>query len=187
MIGKIKKNKGFSLVEMLVVALILSLVIGVATGFFASTVKVQRYNLEHQKIFNQTTFAVEYIGRAIKMAQRNSDSSQELTCLEVGENYRLINQSRIRFINSDGDCQEIFRRIVNGNGVISYTINDGSPIDITSRELNVYSLVFNITGESSSDQLQPRVTYIINTTLSNMMTSKRLEAHTTISQRRIDI
>ena len=64
----LNKNKAFTLIEMLVAALIFSIVIGAATGVFVSAIKLQRYNLAHQQLLSQVSYAVEYMDRAIRMA-----------------------------------------------------------------------------------------------------------------------
>ena len=67
----IGNNKGFTLVEMLVSFAIFSIVIGISTGVFASMIKSQKYSLDTNQLLNQTSYFVEYMSRAIRMAVKD--------------------------------------------------------------------------------------------------------------------
>jgi len=78
----IKMNKGFTLVEMLITALVFSIIVGVATGLFISAIRLQRYNLTYQRLLDQTSYVMEYTARAIRMAKKDIGG-----CVPDGTNY----------------------------------------------------------------------------------------------------
>ena len=65
------KFRAFTLIEMLIAVVIFSIIIGAATGVFVSAIQLQKYNLAYQQLLDQTSYAMEYMSRAIRMAKRN--------------------------------------------------------------------------------------------------------------------
>jgi len=127
----VKMNKGFTLVEMLVVALIFSIVIGAATSVFANTLKLQRYNLNQQQLVNQTSYAMDYMSRALRMARGNY----------------TVNGSSIQFQTYHGQTWRFYL------GSDTLKINqDGVIYDLTSNDFKVNSFNVSVSG------VQPMVT-----------------------------
>lgn len=174
----IKKTKigGFTLVEILVAVAVFSLIMGVASTVFVSAIKTQRRSLASQELLDQTSYAIEYMSRAVRMAKKDFDGS----CTGLANlNYRKID-SRIIFENYDGFCQEFFLQ----DGRLKED-RAGTENYLTSPDLNIVS--FNIGPDDSWDQddnLQPRVTVSLDIEGKNQT---KIKVQTTISQRNLDI
>ena len=141
-------NKGFTLIELIVVMAVFLLIIGVAVGIFISVVQNQRKILSEQELINQASYAVEHMSKALRVAKK--DTIGDVTqggCLGVdyaGYNYMLTRPvngfyTGIKFINSsDNDaCQEFFL-----DGYVLKEIKNGSPsagVAVTSEKLKINS------------------------------------------------
>jgi len=184
----VKMNKGFTLIELLVTALIFSIVIGAAMGVFVSAIKLQRYNLVHYQLLNQTSYAVEYMSRMIRMARKDDDGS----CIGLGKNFeeRLVPGSGgivgLMFENYDGVCKSFFLK--NGQ-LMDYDEERGGwfgdkILPLTSESLEVTDFNYII---SDSDPGQPRVTVFLDIKAKGSGQQPGIKIQTIISQRNLDI
>lgn len=186
-----KKDKGFALLELLVVLFIFLIIIFVAIDIFMSILYHQQRVLDEQEILNQASYFVEYISRALRMAVEDETGG----CLgldKIGYNYALIEDpltntgKGIKFINhSDGDiCQEFpwsdsDYRIKEKKG-----IRDFLPITPESLKINYFKV--KIFGEAGSDIFQPRVTISMEIQAKKGENPPKRQIQTTISQRNLD-
>lgn len=180
------KSKGFTLVEMMVTVLIFSIIIGVVIGVFVSAIRMQRYNLAYQQLLDQTSYAMEYMSRAIRMAVKDDG-----TCGFSGYNYITSNgNTKIEFQNYEGDCQEFYLDTsVDPNQLAMSKGSDYLDIPLTSDDFNVTSLSFKVTGAPGSehgDNLQPRVTIFMKIQGKGLKLQPKMTMQTTISQRNLD-
>ncbi len=134
-----KSLTGFTLIEIIVTISIFSIVVGIILGTFISGVRQQRIFFAGQTILDQTSYALEYIGRALRMARKELSAP---TCLsQNGLNYEVkYGGSGLRFINflEGGDCQEIYLQ----NGHLKYQKDLDSamppaPLNLTSDNLEI--------------------------------------------------
>ena len=175
----VKMNKAFTLVEMLVSILIFSIIIGAATGVFVSAIKLQRYSLTHQQLLDQTSYAMEYMSRAIRMAQKDDD-----TCGFSGENYGLVGSDSIEFKTYHGQCWRFFledeRLKIDKDG-------DGPelPYDLTSDKFKVETFKVDVSGDEA--EKQPKITIFMEVQGIGVGSQPRLRIQTTISQRNLNI
>lgn len=168
-------SKGFTLVEMLIVVLIFSIVIGAAVGVFVSAIKIQKYNLTYQQLLNQVSYAMEYMSRAVRMAAKDDG-----TCGFSGENYKVSDGNRkIEFRNYKGECQEFYWD-TDTNQLVSSSA-------LTSDDFEITSLNFIVVGASDSDNIQPRVTISMQVQGKGSGYQPKVNIQTTISQRNLDI
>jgi prepilin-type N-terminal cleavage/methylation domain-containing protein len=176
-------NKAFSIIELLVVVLIFSIVIGAAVGVFVSAVKIQRYNLSQQQLLNQVGYAMEYMDRAIRMAR--TDGTDGINCGFSGQNYRVtLGGQKIEFQNYKGECQEFY---LNGSNIRASKGADYSDVLLTSDDFTVNFLRFNVIGASGADNIQPKVTIIMEIEGEIMGSDPKMRIQTTVSQRNLDI
>ena len=189
MLKRLKKKKevekGFTLVEMIIAIFIFSIVFGAASGLFVSAIKNQSRILANQQLLDQTSYTIEYIGRAIRMAKKDIEGS----CISAKLNYATTTSGEggIKFKNYLDQCQEFFRDC--GGGVCKLRENkNGTVSDLTSPNLYVES--FNV-GHSDSwgqdDNLQPRVTLFSEIRKAGAGNQPKIKIQTTISQRQLDI
>lgn len=182
-------NKGFTLIEMLVAVVIFSLIIGAISGIFISGLIGQRQALVSQKLLDQTSYALEYMGRALRMARKQTTGLP--ACLsQNGLNYEIAEivpgVSGLKFINhlENDDCQGFFlqdEKLKQLKGGIVY--------DLTSSNLEITSFNFLLQGESQEDDFQPRVTIFleIKGTGTRIEEQPRIKIQTSISQRNLDV
>lgn len=182
MIGIDKKNKGFTIVELLVTSVIFALVFGSAIGIFVQAIRLQKYNLSHQELLNQTSYAVEYISRALRMAQRDDG-----TCGFAGQNYNITDSgARISFRNKNGVCQSFYWHRTNSQLYVSGG-GFSSDLPLTSDSYELVDLRFIKYGDSSGDNLQPRATFFMKIRDKNLKDKPQVIIQTTVSQRNLDI
>ena len=174
--------KAFTLIELLVVLTIFSIALGSISGIFISGIHSQRKILAEQEILSQMSYILEYMGRAIRMAKKDdlSFSGQTKNCLSGNKvNYEVSsNQSQIKFRNYQNQCQRFY---LSSNQI--FEEKDGTSLPLTSPDLKINSLKFQVFGEIQEDNLQPRVTIFIEA----QKGKRNLKFQTTISQRDLDV
>ncbi|MBU4274233.1 type II secretion system GspH family protein [Patescibacteria group bacterium] len=181
----IKKGEGFTLIELIVVASIFSLVLFTATDLFISIFQQQRRTLNQQELLNQTSYAVEYISRAIRMAKKDDSGF----CLGTPNiSYALTRENTgVKFINhSNSDiCQEFFWDSLTKE--LKESRYGGTPLSLISDHLQVNYLSIELSGESGDDDLQPRVTISMEIQVKGTGEQPKKQIQTTISQRNLDV
>lgn len=209
---KTLNEKGFTLVELIVVMAIFLFVIGAALSIFISIIKDQRRVLAEQQFLNQVSYAEEYISKGIRMAKAEVDEN----CLidseghdhpgyiyllthphPNGQSYKgikFINQSGIS-ASSDPICEEFF---LDTDGVLKERQGVGipTPVALTPANLQIDSVIFLINGSSDSyvEQcigtdpcVQPRVTMIMKVKIAGDDKEPWRTIQTTLSQRNLNV
>jgi len=169
-----KKSKSFTLIELLVAVMIFSLIGGIAAGVFTSGLRDQRKSLASQEILSQTSYLMEYISRALRMARKDIDG----ICIDAKLNYKIVD-SGIEFMNYKGECQKFYlsaSQLKEEKG--------GAVSDLTSGNLEVANFNVNLLGETQTDDLQPRATFFLE--IKGKEQSK-IKIQTTVSQRNLDV
>ena len=176
-----KMKRGFTLIELMVAVTFFALVIGSATGLFISAVRSQAKALAVQKLLDESSYVIEYMGRALRMAQKDTDGMTCLTAVGSGYNYEVnATGDSIKFINYQDICQKFY--------LDNYQLkeNKGGILELTSNKLKISSLQFHLSGAAQTDSLQPRAT-ISMTIRKAGVTGPGIKIQTTISQRNLDI
>ncbi len=171
-----KKEKGFTLVELMISAFVFALLAGAIAGILTSSIQSQRIILKDQKIASEMSYVMEYVSRDVRMAKKDIDG----TCIDANNNYQLTGENNIRFLNKDNKCHEYY---LENNRIYQKKSEDEhssgwSSIPLTSQEIYVENLNFKKTAK------QPRVT--INLEFRIADESDLLILQTTVSQRNID-
>lgn len=177
-------QRGFTLVEMMVAIAVFSIIIGAVSGLFISGLAGQRNALASQRLLDQTSYALEYMSRALRMAKKDLTGS----CLNnSGLNYKTFDSdTRLRFINhlENDDCQEFFLGGVDGKQLMQ--TKGGETLPLTSSKLEITSLNFFLSGQSQEDNLQPKVTIFLKIK-GKGLGQPEINIQTTVSQRNLDI
>ncbi len=192
MFKHLNNKNGFTLVEMLVAIAIFSLVMGAGVGLLVSSLGVQRKMLIKQELLSQTSYVMEYMGRAIRMARKEKEI--ELPhCLTIGRGWNFETnhvENKIKFINDDGYCQQFYLeggQIRQVKSAISEgTIDPATSLPLTSLRFTVNSFNVRLKGEGQVDLLQPRATLFLHIQ-DRENPEIDLKIQTTISQRNPDI
>ncbi len=171
------KAKGFTLIELLIVSSLFSIILIALSGLFISALKVEQNILGTKKLLGQTSYAMEYMTRALRMAKKDKTGA----CITSGHNYEISGGgTAITFINSlQGDaCQKFFL-----SGKQLQYDNSLNILDLTSTDVSVESLKFALSGDSGGDVLQPFITMYLETKTKN---ASAVKLQTSVSQRNPD-
>ena len=178
------KNKGFTIIELLVSITVFCVVIAVFSELFAFAFTQERNVLTSAYILNNASFAADYMSRALRMAQKDIDGS----CIDAKHNYQTFSDAgytylnHIKFKNQYGDCEEFYLQ----NNAIYVKKNGSSlPLTSTSSGMRIDYLKFKVIGESQDDDYQPRVILAISMTANDF--SHPVKFETMVSQRQLDV
>lgn len=195
---KNKNKKGFSLIELLVVIGIFSGLMLLITGMFLANFELQRKTMAVQKTIGELSYAVEYMGRAIRMAKNDHEG----TCLEEanaeGYTYGTPTEGNgIQFIDYKGQCIKFY--LDASEGVIKKEIKEGGSwvheYKLTSGLLGIDSFrtSTNVSpdGNGTLYEDQPSVTLFLKVAAkkgeNTTKTWWKTRIQTTVTRRRLDI
>jgi len=187
------KSRGVTLIEMLVAVTIFTITIGAISGLFISGIRSQRRVLATQELLDQTSYILEYMGRALRMARKElicTDKTNPATCSCLttngyGYNYELITNG-IKFIDYNGVCTEFFLEGLEG-GRLKKRIGTNT-WELTSAKLQVNSFNIAPSGWGQGDTLQPRVTIFLEILGRGAAGEQpKIQIQTSISQRSLDV
>ncbi|MFA5208609.1 MAG: type II secretion system protein [Candidatus Paceibacterota bacterium] len=193
MINNNQKTKGFTLVETLVALLIFGFVSVILVNIFVSVLNSQKRILQNQELMNQSSYALEYMTKAIRMTEKDMTGACSGA---AGENFRVgtspvsiaflaydLKDSTykcVQFLIEDNAIKE--RRSTDGN------LPSGTALPITSSAVSVERLEFYVTGDILGDNIQPKITIMIKMkSLSSSTNAPVIIVQTTVSQRKLDI
>lgn len=183
-------QRGFSLIELLVAILIFIIVIGAIVSMFVSAIKVQRYVLASQYLLDQSSYAMEYTSKALRMAKKDLTGN----CLPAFTNYAegrvagesLMFQKEVPTEPPSLACKEFFledsqlKDYEDGRGVLPLT--SGNRLE---------ALDFGVAGfgweQPPDDTLQARVTMSLGIRALGGEPQPRIRLQTTVSQRDLDL
>ncbi len=134
---KQKKEKGFTLIEMIVASFVFLLVIIVVISVLISTIRSQNLVLEDQKVLAELSYAMEYMSRALRMAKSDDTGN----CSPHGIYSKIDN--RIKFLNYEGKCQHFYLE----EGTIKTRIEETnltSGINLTSDKINIENFLIEL-------------------------------------------
>jgi len=185
-------NKSYTLIEVLVAVSIFTIIIAAPTGFLVGSLKGQQKALASQKLLDNTSYTLEYMSRTLRMAKKELSTESAAACLLedstilYGYNYQITrSETGLRFINYKEECQEFFleqkRLKESKDGIENY---------LTSEDLEITSLKFKLSGESQTDNDQPRATLFLEIKGGKDLKDELrplIKIQTTISQRNLDV
>ena len=195
------KQKGFTLIELIVVMAVFLVIIGAALGIFISIVQNQKRILARQELLNQASYFLEQMSKGMRMAAKDLTGR----CIDQGNVYKITkdangNFSSIKFINQSdvtkdpqGSCQmfclsEDIIKEKYPDSVSDWNCLNATPV--TSSALKVNSLRFALDGDSTLNQtyspvegsnVQPSCT--ISLDIKSFTSDPFIKVQTTVSQR----
>ena len=184
-------GKGYTLIEVLVAVVVFSITVAGPTGLFISSLEGQTRTLLLGRMTESSSYSLEYMSRALRMAKKDLTG----TCIDAKTNYKNPSGiSSIRFLKYDETlAADICMEFLVSGGQLGErkSANEqssglGSFSALTPNELDVTSTKFVITGQSQTDNLQPRVTIYFRMTKKNQ-SQPEIKIETTVSQRNLDI
>ena len=178
------KSRGVSLIEMLAAVAIFAITVGAISGLFISAIRTQRRILATQELLDQTSYVLEYMGRALRMAKKDTS----LVCLLTAKNYENgIDWIRFLKFESATGTDVCYYFYLSGNRI--YESKGGAAgISLTSEKLTVNFLKFVVSGDDlPTDTLQPRVSIFLEIFGKGATGEQpKIQIQTSISQRPLD-
>ncbi len=195
------KQKGFSVIELVFVLAIFLIIVGVTVDIFISMVQHQRRILAEQELLNQTSYVMEYMSKALRMAVKDTTGS----CLGIiGFNdktpvYSLTHCpidplkacNGVKFINqSDNNaCEEFFLL----GGKLQQIKNNSPAQNILSDKFKIKYARFVVDGNQTlrfaayGDLVQPIITILLDIQNPSVLNQQEKIIQTTVSQRNLNI
>lgn len=191
-------QQGLTLTELVVVLAVFAMLITLAANIFASLIQHQRRMVQEQALVGQASYALEYISRALRAAEKDQTGSclieggvphagyqYWLTRFDASTGFyrgiKVINQS------NNASCHEFF---LDNDGVLKEIKNGSAAQPLLSDKYTVKYARFVINGNKAlqgalpSDLFQPRITILLDVLVPNTSQEKILQ--TTISQRNLN-
>ncbi|MFH1509750.1 MAG: type II secretion system protein [Candidatus Nealsonbacteria bacterium] len=182
-------KNGYTLIEMLAAVTIFFIATTSLVTFFSGAVRVQRESLAFQELIDNTSYSLEYMSRALRMARK--DDIESINCL-IGDkvNYEFTRSGfGIKFRNYRDYCQEFY--LENGRlkewkdieGVISENY-------LTSENIEVMNFTIGSSGWDQNDDKQPKLTMFVEIRgllFDSTSTQPVIKIQTSISQRNPDV
>jgi len=194
-------KRGYTLIEVMVAVGIFTIVIAAPTGFFVSSLKGQQKALASQEVLDETSYALEYISRSLRMAKKELNCANKLepttcACLKnagYGTNYELIHEDKkkgIKLTNYRNQCQEFFLDI--NDNRLKEVKDGGEAIPLTSDDLEIVSFKIGPQQDSwgQNDNKQPKITLFLEVKgieSARPELQPKIQIQTTISQRNLDV
>ena len=182
-------NRGYTLIEVLISITIFGVVLAGPTGLFVLSLRNQNMSLALGETIDNTSHAVEYMSRALRMARKDKVGG----CITQNYNYEnpSADTSKIRFLNYQGYCLEFSlsgSQIMQRKSSNGASASFGTGVYLTSDDLAISNFQFLIAGGGQADNLQPRVTIIFNIAKDSGGTGlPAINVQTTVSQRNLDV
>ena len=178
--------RGYTLVEVIISVAIFFILVAGPTGLFVFSLRGQTRILGMRGVIDNSSHVLEYLSRTLRMARKELDFPP--TCLSShGLNYEETNSRNldgiiysgpgIKFVNYHAECQEFFLDETDGHQTKNQLMeskNGAAPVALTSNDLEITSLVFQLSGQNQTDDLQPRITMLLEMTKKNVLDYKVL-------------
>ena len=179
-------KKSFALVEMLVAIAIFMITMVAVTSLSISAIRSQKFILANQELFSQSTYAFEYISRALKMATK--DGGNECVLDDWYES--PYGTSSVRFLNHNRLCQEFY---LDPAGILKERRSDTNryedfldPTDLTSSHLKINSLVFYIYNYEQPGAALDRVTMMLDIETTKLVDPPQFRIQASMSPRNLE-
>ena len=189
-------NAGTTMIELLVSITIFSIFITVGSQLLAAALSQHQKALERAELLNQASYALEYMNRFLRMAQKDTLGN----CITQNLNYDnpANNTSAIRFISYQGKCMEFSSQDVSQDGKIFKVImirksadgaanGLGNYIPITTVGISVDNLYFLLNGQGQGDSSQPSVCLAMKIKGRMPLAAQEIKIQSTVSQRELDV
>lgn len=169
--SKINKQKGFTLIEIMIATALFSIITTVSFSAFFLILNKQKEIQVLSQVTNNLNMVLESISRELRM----------------GYDYNISNNNKITFTTKEGLSGIFELKEINGNGFIKRKIEgrDTNKVSLTGSNIDIKKLEFHSAGIPTGDGLQPRILIIINGKVILKNTESEFNLQTTVSQRKL--
>ncbi len=169
--SKINKQKGFTLIEIMIATALFSIITTVSFSAFFLILNKQKEIQVLSQVTNNLNMVLESISRELRM----------------GHDYNISNNNKITFTTKEGLSGIFELKEINGNGFIKRKIEgrDTNKVSLTGSNIDIKKLEFHSAGIPTGDGLQPRILIIINGKVILKNTESEFNLQTTVSQRKL--
>jgi len=187
------KSKGVTLIELIVAVGIFAIFISVIFGFFVVVIRIQKRVLARQGLLDKTSYVLEYMNRALRMAVMEEADENVPDCIEENANYK-ISGNAIRFLKYEDPvyiCEQFFWDPVTFVLKEQKSIDNTEagfvgiiPVELTPPDIKIEDfkpIVYNDVP-SADDKGQARVTILLKAA-SKTSGSPAINLQTSVSQR----
>ena len=150
----IKQQKGFTLIELVVVLAVFMMILDVAVSMFISMIQHQKIVLQDQQLLSQVSFVLDTMSDSLRTASVDNLGS----CLvddsgfsHQGDVYLLTHYNMeegyyqgIAFISRDTRCREFF---LDKDGILKESDNGAEPQAMLSDTFKIQYMRFMINGD----------------------------------------
>ncbi|MDO8530213.1 MAG: type II secretion system protein [bacterium] len=189
-------QKGFSLIELVVVLAIFVFIIDVTTIIFISVVKQQKRILVEQELLSQGSYAIEYMSRSVRGAVEDETGVSCLGGAQYAGYFYLLTRYNsetqfhegVKFITSGNVCKEFFL----DGGVLKEAKSGEVAQPIISDKFIIRHAKFVINGDKSlvgaseNDAVQPRLTMLLDVQSTAPDSEQGKIIQMTVSQRNLN-
>lgn len=169
---------GFTLIEMVVAISLFSVVVLVSISAMLSIADANKKANATRVVMDNINFAMENMGRNIRTGYDYSCGGAG-DCVSGGTSISFTDQKSNTVTYS-------WTEDSNGLGSITVRKNSGSPVGITSPQVDIDGLTFYVSGTSPNDGLQPRVLITLRGTAQIGKNTTSFNLQSTVSQRKVD-
>jgi prepilin-type N-terminal cleavage/methylation domain-containing protein len=157
-----RMNEGFTLIELMVSLSLFTIIVLAAIASLYTVNGASRKVQAMRTALDNLNFAIESMSRTIRTGTDvgcNGNPHTDCT-IEQGPGGDIIVRStlgfvgNVRYLRCDG-CNP------NGTSSVQKWQQGGSPVEITSPEIDVQNLTFYVSGADTADGVQPSVTMFI--------------------------
>jgi prepilin-type N-terminal cleavage/methylation domain-containing protein len=183
-----KKNRGFTLIELMVSISIFSIIMLTALGSFVITVNVAKKARALRTAMDNVSFAMESMTRSIRMGTNYYCGTFDISDYNETSNSPIDGCPLISFIPFGGgfNARVGYQKKTGTNGkmtIMRFDSLNPSGVQIVSSDVTINTLNFFVNGNTPGDHIQPSVFIIMKGSVTVNGVTTPFDIQTLASQR----
>lgn len=184
-----KKQKGFTLIELMVSVGLFAVVMTVSVGTLLALIDANRKAQSIKSIMNNLNFALDSMTRTVRTGiDYYCDDVMTNGSLPSGTQGCSTGGARLVLTNDQGERVGYRYRVVSGNGRVERNVDNAGWIQLTASEIDITDMQFYATGITAGNSRQPLVTIAMSGVAGRSSdTNTEFNVQTTVTQRLLDL